>query len=80
MHGRPATLHLETLWIRDITVTTGLVDTNTTPALLRMLAHNQLHTESLITHRFDLQDMEQAYDVFSAPERTGAMKVAMFRS
>ncbi|HEU4513176.1 MAG TPA: alcohol dehydrogenase catalytic domain-containing protein [Nocardioidaceae bacterium] len=79
VHGKPATFHLETLWIRDITVTTGLVDTNTTPALLRMLANHQLQTDSFITHRFDLQEMEAAYDVFGAPEKTGALKVGLFR-
>lgn len=80
VHGKPATLHLETLWIRDITVTTGLVDTNTTPTLLRMLANHQLQTESFITHRFDLQEMQSAYEVFSAPEETGALKVGLFRN
>jgi len=80
VHGKPATLHLETLWIRDITVTTGLVDTNTTPTLLRMLANHQLQTESFITHRFDLQEMQSAYEVFSAPEDTGALKVGLSRS
>ena len=73
----PATLHLETLWIRDITVTTGLVDTTPT---LRMLANHQLQTESFITHRFDLQEMQSAYEVFSAPEETGALKVGLFRN
>jgi len=80
VHGKPAALHLETLWIRDITVTTGLVDTNTTPTLLRMLANHQLQTDSFITHRFDLQEMESAYEVFSAPEDTGALKVGLSRS
>lgn len=79
VHGKPATLHLETLWIRDITVTTGLVDTSTTPTLLRMTASGQLRTDSFITHRFDLQEMEQAYDVFARPEETGALKVGLFR-
>jgi len=27
VHGKPASLHLEKLWIRDVTITTGLVDT-----------------------------------------------------
>ena len=42
VHGAPATLHLETLWIKDVTITTGLVDTRTTPTLLRLLADGQI--------------------------------------
>jgi alcohol dehydrogenase len=79
VHGKAATLHLEDLWIRNITITTGLVDTNTTPTLLRMLAAGRLDAGSFVTHRFDLAEMEQAYDVFSRPTETGALKVALFR-
>lgn len=50
VHGKPATLHLEDLWIRDITITTGLVDTNTTPVLLRMLESGQLDVGHMVTH------------------------------
>jgi alcohol dehydrogenase len=42
VHGQPATLHLETLWIRDVTITTGLVDTFTTPQLLKLIAEGRL--------------------------------------
>jgi alcohol dehydrogenase len=62
VHGKPVTLHLEDLWIRDITLTTGLVDTSTTPTLLRMLAAGQLDIQPLLTHRMPLDDMIQAYD------------------
>ncbi|MFD4020850.1 zinc-dependent alcohol dehydrogenase family protein [Streptomyces sindenensis] len=77
VHGKPATLHLEDLWIRDITVTTGLVDTSSTPMLLRMLANGRLPSAELVTHRFELEQMEEAYDVFSRATDTGALKVAL---
>ena len=79
VHGKPATLHLEDLWIRNVTITTGLVDTRSTPTLLRMLATGQLDATRFLTHRFGLDEMEAAYDVFARPQDTGALKVALFR-
>jgi len=78
VHGAPATLHLEQLWIKDVTITTGLVDTWTTPRLLSMLAAGRLSMPGLITHRFGLDEMQDAYDVFSRAGETGALKVALF--
>lgn len=78
VHGEPATLHLETLWIRNVTITTGLVDTRTTPLLLRLLSEKLLDVSSLCTHRFGLDEMQDAYDVFSRAGETGALKVALF--
>ncbi|RKN51113.1 zinc-dependent alcohol dehydrogenase family protein [Micromonospora endolithica] len=80
VHGRPATLHLEDLWIRNVTITTGLVDTNTTPRLLDMLVAGQLDTGHLVTHRFPLAEIMRAYDVFASPAETGALKVLLSRS
>jgi alcohol dehydrogenase len=80
VHGKPATLHLEDLWIRDVTITTGLVDTFSTPTLLRMVTSGKLDTSGLITHRFGLEEMARAYDVFADPAGTGALKVALFRA
>ncbi|NEC67707.1 zinc-dependent alcohol dehydrogenase family protein [Streptomyces sp. SID9727] len=77
VHGKPATLHLEDLWIKDVTLTTGLVDTASTPMLLRMLAAGRLPTSQLVTHRFELGQMEEAYDVFGRAADTGAIKVAL---
>ena len=75
VHGRPATLHLETLWIRNVTITTGLVDTNSTPTLISLLAAGKLDVSSFLTHRFELPDIIQAYEVFADPQRTEALKV-----
>jgi alcohol dehydrogenase len=77
VHGAPATLHLEDLWIKNITITTGLVDTYSTPTLLRMAAAGRLPTAQLVTHTFLLEHMEEAYDVFSRAGDTGALKVVL---
>ncbi|WFE35865.1 zinc-dependent alcohol dehydrogenase family protein [Micromonospora sp. WMMD975] len=79
VHGAPATLHLERLWIRDVTITTGLVDTRTTPKLLDMLVAGQLDTAHMVTHRYTLDRIIEAYDVFARPAETGALKVALTR-
>ncbi|MER6441232.1 zinc-dependent alcohol dehydrogenase family protein [Streptomyces sp. NPDC001185] len=77
VHGKPATLHLEDLWIKNVTITTGLVDTYSTPTLLRMMAAGRLPTSSLVTHTFPLEAMEEAYDVFSRAADTSALKVVL---
>ncbi|TXS33606.1 alcohol dehydrogenase [Streptomyces sp. ms191] len=77
VHGKPATLHLEELWIKDVTITTGLVDTYSTPLLLRMMSAGRLPAASLVTHRFPLDRMEEAYDVFGRAADTGALKVVL---
>ena len=77
VHGRPATLHLEDLWIKNVTITTGLVDTHSTPTLLRMAAAGRLPTSQLVTHGFPLERMEEAYEVFSRAGETGALKVVL---
>ena len=78
VHGKPATLHLEALWDRDITITTGLVDTFSTPRLISLLATGRLALPGLITHRFGLGEIQDAYDAFASAADTGALKVAMF--
>jgi alcohol dehydrogenase len=77
VHGKPATLHLEKLWTRDVTITTGLVDTFSTPTLIRLLSSGQLKTGTFITQRFALDDMISAYDTFGRATETGALKVVL---
>lgn len=77
VHGKPATLHLEDLWIKNVTIRTGLVDTYSTPVLLGMLAAGRLPASALATHRFGLAQIEEAYDVFSRAADTGALKVVL---
>ena len=79
VHGKPATLHLEDQWIRDITITTGLVDAYSTPTLLRLLASRQIDAGRFITHRFALDEFDEAYDVFTRAGETGALKVVLSR-
>ena len=77
VHGHPATLHLEKLWIRDVLITTGLVDTFTTPKLLKLIASGRLDPTAFATHRFSLEETMEAYDVFGAAAETKALKVVL---
>ena len=77
VHGQPATMHLEKLWIRNVTVRTGLVDTSSTPTLLRLVAAGQLDMGRFITHRFDMSQFMDAYDVFGNAAATQALKVVV---
>lgn len=77
VHGHEATLHLETLWIRDVTITTGLVDTITTPQLMKLIESRRLDPSPFATHRFALSETEEAYDVFAAAAETHALKVVL---
>ena len=79
VHGAPATLHLEDLWIRNVTITTGLVDTYSMPTLIRLVKGGQLDMAPLITHRFPLDDLLQAYEVFADAGHSGALKVVLSR-
>jgi alcohol dehydrogenase len=79
VHGKPTTLHLEDLWIKDVTITTGLVDTFATPTLLRMVRSGTLDAGRLVTHRFGFDQVPEAYDVFEDPASSGALKVAVLR-
>ena len=79
VHGAPATLHLESLWIKDVTITTGLVDTSSTPRLLGLVERHQLDPSPIVTQTYGLTDMMQAYDVFANAADTGALKVLMTR-
>jgi alcohol dehydrogenase len=80
VHGEPALLHLEEQWIRNITITTGLVDTYSTPVLLRLVTSGQVDAGRFITHHFTLDEFDQAYDTFSRAGETGALKVVLSRA
>ena len=79
VHGEPTTLHLETLWIRDVTITTGLVDTFSTPTLLKLVTSGQVDAGRFATHHFTLDRFLEAYDVFARAADTGALKVVVTR-
>jgi alcohol dehydrogenase len=77
VHGKPVELHLEKLWDRNITLTTRLVDTVTTPMLLKVVQSGKLQPAKLITHRFALDDVMKAYDTFGNAAREDALKVVL---
>jgi alcohol dehydrogenase len=79
VHGAPVTLHLEDEWMRDLTITTGLVDTSSTPTLMRLVTSGQISAKPFITHHFGLDEWDEAYDVFSRAADTGALKVVLSR-
>ena len=77
VHGQPAALHLETLWTRNVTITTGLVDTHTIPQLMKLVADGRLDPTVFATHRFGLDDTMAAYDTFADAASTDALKVVL---
>ena len=80
VHGAPALLHLEELWSRNITITTGLVNTSSTAMLLTLLKGGVLDVSRFVTHHFDLEQMIEAYDVFGDAQASLALKVVLTRS
>jgi alcohol dehydrogenase len=79
VHGKAVSLRLQDLWIRNITITMGLVNTNTTPMLLKLVAEGRLNVTPFISHRFKLADMLAAWDTFSRATETRALKVLIER-
>jgi alcohol dehydrogenase len=79
VHGAPVELALQDLWIMDVTITTGLVSTNTTPMLLKLVAQGKLPADRFGSHHFKLDEMLEAYDVFGRAAQTGALKVVIRR-
>jgi alcohol dehydrogenase len=77
VHGVKVDLHLETLWDRNIAITTRLVDTVSTPMLLKVLKAKKIDPTRLITHRFKLADILEAYETFGNAAKTKALKVIL---
>ncbi|HEY8689545.1 MAG TPA: zinc-dependent alcohol dehydrogenase family protein [Chitinophagaceae bacterium] len=77
VHGKSVPLHLETLWSKNITITTRLVDTVTTPMLLKTVSSKKIDPTKLITHRFPLHNIIQAYDTFQNAARDKTLKVIL---
>jgi alcohol dehydrogenase len=75
VHGHSVDFQLQKLWIQNITLTTGLVSTYTTPMLLKNVNSGKLHPEKLITHHFAMDDILQAYKVFGDAGKEKALKV-----
>src|SRR5580693_8241357 len=77
VHGKPVELHMEKLWDRNISLTTRLVDTVTTPMLLKVVRSGKLQPSKLVTHRFAMNDIMKAYDTFGNAAKEGALKVVL---
>jgi alcohol dehydrogenase len=77
VHGKSVELHLEKLWSHNITLTTRLVDTVTTPMLLKLALSGRLQPLKLVTHRFRLEEAMKAYDTFGSAARERALKVVL---
>jgi len=75
VHGEKVDLHLERLWSHNISITTRLVDTVSTPMLLKTVQSGKIDPTRLISHRFKLDQILDAYDVFGRATETGALKV-----
>lgn len=75
VHGKPVELHIEELWIKNINISMGLVCTSTTPMLLKTLSSGKLDPARLVTHRFAMDDILHAYEVFGNAAREKAIKV-----
>jgi alcohol dehydrogenase len=77
VHGKPVELHMEKLWDRNISITTRLVDTITTPMLLKVVRSGKLQPGKLVTHHFAMNDIMKAYDTFGNAAKEGALKVVL---
>jgi alcohol dehydrogenase len=77
VHGKPVQLNLDRLWSHNITLTTRLVDTVTTPMLLKTVMSGKIQPKQLITHRFALNDVMQAYETFGNAMKEHAIKVVI---
>jgi len=77
VHGKSVDLKIQDLWIRNITITMGLVNTNTTPMLLKTVTSGKIQPEKLITHHFKLDEVMQAYEVFDNAAKEKALKIIL---
>lgn len=75
VHGVKVDLQLQDLWIKNINISTGLVNTNTTKALLEKIGRNELDPLKLVTHHFKFEDVLKAYEVFADSAKEGCIKV-----
>jgi alcohol dehydrogenase len=78
VHGKPVDLRLEQLWLKNVKITTGLVSTSTTPMLLKTVQSGKIQPQQLVTHRFPLDQIMHAYEVFRNAAKEKAMKVILY--
>lgn len=79
VHGKEIVLHVEKLWIQNIFISMGLVNTSSTPMLLKLVESKKLPAAKMVTHRFNFDQFLEAYDTFSRAAQTKALKVLITR-
>jgi alcohol dehydrogenase len=77
VHGKPVELALEDLWIKNVVISTGLVNTNTLPMLLKLVASGKIDADAFASHHFALGDILDAYDTFGRAAETKALKIVI---
>jgi alcohol dehydrogenase len=77
VHGVPVSLPMQDMWIQNVTLTMGLVDTVSIPTLLKMVASGRILAEKMGTHSFTFAQMDEAYDVFKNAAENSALKVVI---
>src|SRR5690242_13535123 len=77
VHGVPVSLPMQNMWIQNVTLTMGLVDTVSIPTLLKMVASGRIPAEKMGTHSFTFAQMDEAYDVFKNAAENSALKVVI---
>jgi alcohol dehydrogenase len=77
VHGVPVPLPMQDMWIQNVTLTMGLVDTVSIPTLLKMVASGRIPAEKMGTHSFTFAQMDEAYDVFKNAAENSALKVVI---
>lgn len=77
VHGQKVDFKLQNLWIKNLNITTGLVNTNTTEMLMKAIATSSVDYKQMLTHHFKFSELEQAYDVFKHAAENGAMKIVL---
>jgi alcohol dehydrogenase len=77
VHGIPVELPMQNMWIQNVTLTMGLVDTVSIPTLMKMVAGGRIPAEKMGTHSFTFDQMDQAYDVFKNAAANEALKVVI---
>ena len=75
VHGKKVDFEIHKLWIKNLTITTGLVNTNTTPMLLKATSTHKLDLKKMITHHYKLSEMEKAYQTFLNGSKEKALKI-----
>jgi len=80
IHGKPVNFDLDKLWGKNITLRSGIVNTSSTAMLIDSVKSGRLHPEELITHRFELNNIMEAYDVFGNATREKALKVLISKN